>query len=304
MVKILIADDDTEIQELLNFTLENEGYQVITADNGEEAVHKAIKEKPDLIILDVMMPKMTGYEACEAIRENPSTSLIPIILLTSLSQTKDRITGIKLGADQYLTKPFEPIELTARVESLLKRVKAEVSANPLTALNGNNTVEIEIKKRLEENTGFNVFYMDINSFKPFNDKYGFETGDQVLRAFAGMLEKTMENSPDSRCLLGHIVSDNFVILCSMEKPEGMAKKLIEMFTAFSIEQYDPNTREKGYITARNSEGKEINAPLMTLAIGILEVKPGTYKHHIQVIEKAKELWKKAKQKPGPNYEIN
>src|SRR3989339_505688 len=111
MTKILIADDDTEIQELLNFTLENEGYNVVICSDGEEAERRAYAEKPDLIVLDVMMPKMTGYEVCEKLREDPRTALTPIIMLTSLSQTKDKITGIKLGADEYLNKPFEPSEL-------------------------------------------------------------------------------------------------------------------------------------------------------------------------------------------------
>ena len=123
MTKILIADDDTEIQELLHFTLENEGYEVVVASNGEEAVEKALKERPDLMVLDVMMPKLTGYEVCEKVRENPLISLTPIILLTSLSQTKDRITGIMLGADEYLSKPFEPFELVTRINGLLQRVK-------------------------------------------------------------------------------------------------------------------------------------------------------------------------------------
>jgi two-component system alkaline phosphatase synthesis response regulator PhoP len=121
MTTILIADDDLEIQELLKFTLENEGYQVISTSDGEEAIRKIYEMKPDLVILDVLMPKYNGFEICEKIRNDESISYLPIIMLSSLSQIKDRITGIKLGADEYLTKPFEPLELVARVERLLKR---------------------------------------------------------------------------------------------------------------------------------------------------------------------------------------
>ena len=113
--KILIADDDLEIQELLKFTFEAEHYNVIIASDGAEAVVKAGEERPDVIILDVNMPKMNGYEVCQKIREDGSTCLIPIIMLTSLNEPKDRITGIKLGADEFLNKPFEPFEIVARV---------------------------------------------------------------------------------------------------------------------------------------------------------------------------------------------
>ncbi|MFH2070936.1 MAG: response regulator [Elusimicrobiota bacterium] len=123
MTNILIADDDLEIQELLKFTLENEGYQVQIAGDGEETIKKAYAIKPDLIVLDIMMPKLSGYEVVERLRDDPLMSLVPIIMLTSLSQVKDRITGIKLGADDYLCKPFEPYELVARIEGLLRRVK-------------------------------------------------------------------------------------------------------------------------------------------------------------------------------------
>ncbi|OGS23830.1 MAG: hypothetical protein A2297_08475, partial [Elusimicrobia bacterium RIFOXYB2_FULL_48_7] len=225
------------------------------------------------------------------------------ILLTSLSQTKDRITGIKLGADQYLTKPFEPIELTARIEGLLKRVKAEISASPLTALHGNDSVEKEIKKRLEENNSFNIYYMDINNFKPFNDKYGFDLGDQFLKVLAQQLQKQLETPANSRCLLGHIVSDNFVVICDIPEPEKSAQSILGLFSELSLKQYDENTRQRGYFAAKDNNGNDIQAPLMTLAIGILVVTPSKYRHHIQVIERVKELWKKAKLKKGNAYEI-
>src|SRR5512138_3607353 len=113
--KILVADDDIDILDLIKFTLSNEQYEVIECQDGEEALRRTLDEKPDLVILDINMPKMLGFEVCEKIRENPETCLVPIIMLTSLSKTKDRLTGIKLGADEYIVKPFEPLELVSRV---------------------------------------------------------------------------------------------------------------------------------------------------------------------------------------------
>ncbi|OGS44843.1 MAG: hypothetical protein A2539_03700 [Elusimicrobia bacterium RIFOXYD2_FULL_34_15] len=121
MAKIIIADDDIEILELIKTALENDGHSIIGYNNGFDAYEAIVKEKPDLVVLDVMMPRMNGYEVCEKLRETPSTKTIPIVMLTAQSQIKDKITGLKLGADDYITKPFDPLELAARVESIIKR---------------------------------------------------------------------------------------------------------------------------------------------------------------------------------------
>ena len=189
--KILIADDEEEIRDLLRFSLEGEHYQVIETQDGEKALEKIKSEKPDLIILDVMMPKITGYEVCEKVRSDGATCLIPIIMLTSLTQTKDKVTGIKLGADEYLTKPFEPFELTMRVEGLLKRTRESIAANPLTGLPGNISIEAEIKRRLEEDAHFTVIYLDANNFKAYNDKHGHSKGDELLRQVTQCIEENL-----------------------------------------------------------------------------------------------------------------
>ncbi|MHB9154450.1 MAG: response regulator transcription factor, partial [Endomicrobiales bacterium] len=167
--KILIADDDLEIIDLLKFTFEQENYLVVAVNDGEEALRRAKEEHPDVVILDVNMPKMTGFEVCEKIRQDGDTCLIPVIMLTSLDKAKDKITGLKLGADDYLAKPFEPFEIVARVEALIRRTKAALAANPLTFLPGNVSIEGEIRKRLEDGEPFSVVYTDIDYFKSFND---------------------------------------------------------------------------------------------------------------------------------------
>lgn len=121
MPKILIADDDPDILELIKFTLESHDHQVVLANDGQEALQKTVAEKPDLVVLDVMMPHLNGYEVCEKIRQDETLSKTPVIILTAKGQTKDKITGIKLGADDYMAKPFEPLELAARIDAILRR---------------------------------------------------------------------------------------------------------------------------------------------------------------------------------------
>jgi DNA-binding response OmpR family regulator len=129
VAKILLADDDLEILELLKFTFEQEHYTVISAQDGLDAFQRVREEKPDIVILDVNMPRFSGFEVCEKIRQDPELCLIPVIMLTSLTKTKDRLTGIKLGADEYLSKPFEPIELVARAEGSRRRERAKSRKN-------------------------------------------------------------------------------------------------------------------------------------------------------------------------------
>jgi len=292
--KILIADDDQEIQELLRFTFEAERYQVVSAEDGEAAVRLAENERPDLIILDVNMPKLSGYEVLEKVRENGATCLIPVIMLTSLSKMKDRITGIKLGADEYLNKPFEPFEIVARVEGLLRRTRESLAANPLTGFPGNTSVESEIKRRLDANTPFAVIYTDIDNFKVFNDKYGFDRGDAVIRLVSVVMRSGVNEAGNKNDFLGHIGGDDFIIVTTPDKIDPLTSCIIGNFDNIIPGQYDEEIRKKGYLWGVNRQGHEVQFPLMTLSMAAATVDPGKFRHYSQVVEKAKQLLEKAK----------
>lgn len=122
--RILVVDDEPEAVELVEFNLKQAGYAVVTASDGAEALKKAHAQTPDLIVLDVMLPEMDGFEICKTLRLEPSTARVPIIMLTAKAAEIDRVLGLELGADDYLTKPFSPRELLLRVKKILARGQA------------------------------------------------------------------------------------------------------------------------------------------------------------------------------------
>ena len=121
MTKILIAEDEPDIRELVAFTLRFAGYEVVTASNGEEAVQMAVKEQPDIALMDVRMPRMTGYDACRAMKANPELKDIPVVFLSAKGQEAEIATGLEAGAEEYLLKPFAPDQLTERVRAILAK---------------------------------------------------------------------------------------------------------------------------------------------------------------------------------------
>ena len=121
MAKILIAEDERDIRDLVAFTLRFAGYEVAAAANGEEAVGMASKESPDLILMDVRMPRMTGYDACRILKANPDMKDIPIVFLSAKGQESEIQTGMEVGAEEYLLKPFAPDQLTERVKAILAK---------------------------------------------------------------------------------------------------------------------------------------------------------------------------------------
>ncbi|HBU69887.1 MAG TPA: diguanylate cyclase response regulator, partial [Elusimicrobia bacterium] len=202
--KILIVDDEKNLQEMVSDILTAANFQTITADDGLEGLQKIYSESPDLILLDCEMPRLDGYELLAKMRADPLMVNKPVIMLTVRNSENDEIKGLRLGIDDYITKPFKPSVLLARIKTVLERKAMSLGANPLTMLAGNVTITVEIEKRIAAKDDFAVLYVDINNFKSFNDKYGFPRGDKIIKHVASVLTRAVRETGNSSDFVGHI----------------------------------------------------------------------------------------------------
>ncbi len=299
--KILIVDDDSDILDVLKITLEAEGYEVIEGHNGEEALDIIKKTTPDLLIIDFKMPKKCGDEVCRILKNDILIQHMPIIMLTGKGEVADKVHGINAGADDYMVKPFEPQELVARVKMVLRRTVRDLDANPLTRLPGNVSILNDIQKRIDNDEAFAVCYIDLDKFKAFNDKYGFEKGDEVIKNTARILINSVQEKGTTQDFIGHIGGDDFVVITTTKNTESICKEIISKFDAMIPSVYNKRDKEKGYIVAKNRQGKTKKTPFVSISIGVVSNKDKNIKHVAQVGEIGAELKEHAKSLSGSNF---
>jgi diguanylate cyclase (GGDEF)-like protein len=300
-VKILIADDDPDIRDVLKLTLSEENYEVIEAEDGEEAL-KIIESKPlDLVLLDYKMPKIDGREACRRVKNDLLLRHLPIIMVTARGDINDKVGGINAGADDYIVKPFEPKELLARIRMILRRTERDLEANPLTRLPGNVSILSELGRRLESKSLFAVCYIDLDKFKAYNDKYGFEHGDEVIRETARILIRSIQEFGNPDDFIGHIGGDDFVLVTHPKTVDNICKEIIADFEKTAPSFYNEADRKKGYIIGLDRKGKKQKIPLLSVSIGVVTNEFRNIQHLAQIGEIGAELKEAAKRLERSNY---
>ncbi|MCX5782898.1 MAG: response regulator [Elusimicrobia bacterium] len=208
--RVLIAEDQPILLDLMKEMLEKSGFVVYTACNGQEAIDAVKKNPPDIAVLDFEMPVKDGLLAAQEIKADPLFASIPIMILTAISDRQVKLKSLALGIDDYLTKPIDTDELVARIRMILKRTKQVLDANPLTRLPGNPSIQARIEKEIAGGNKFAVLYVDLNQFKSFNDGYGFEAGDAVIKATANILITSTKQHGTASDFIGHIGGDDFI----------------------------------------------------------------------------------------------
>jgi DNA-binding response OmpR family regulator/signal transduction histidine kinase len=295
---VLVVDDDPVIRTVCREILEGQGISVREAADGAQALDMAMREKPDVVLLDVMLPDIDGFQVIERLREERSTAQIPIIIISARGRTGDKVRALRLGGDDYLVKPFDAMELGARVESVLKRREREIEASPTTRLPGSPALERECEQRLQEGQDFVLCYLDLDNLKAFNDYYGYAKADGVIQQAGDIIRKAVERYGDGSDLVSHIAGDDFVIVTQLPRLRAIAAEVIGTFDRLIPMYYAESDRERGYIEAEDRFGERRRFPLMSISLAAVKVRRGAFRSHAEVAARAAELKKSAKAIPG------
>jgi PleD family two-component response regulator len=296
--RILVAEDELHLRQVLTIQLEHAGYEVLQAEDGQQAVAMAAEHLPDLVLSDIMMPNMDGYEACRRLRASFATRHIPVILLTAKSEDLDKVMGLEGGANDYVTKPWSQKELMLRIRNALDWAQQQRSASPLTGLPGNVSINAEIRRRIESNRPFALLQLDIDFFKAFNDHYGYARGDQAIQSCARILVGAATKHDPGHTFVGHIGGDDFVVLCPTEVAEALGQDIIAAFNAMVPTLYDPEDRERGHVEVMNRRHVLERFPLMSLTIALVRTDRMPVSHLAQLVDVAQELKAHGKGIPG------
>jgi diguanylate cyclase (GGDEF)-like protein len=292
---VLVVDDDEGVRTILSINLALEGYVVRTASDGAEALRIAATHPPDLVILDVMLPGMDGLAVCAQLRAMPATEHVSIMMLSALNRTAEKVRALAGGADDYMTKPFAVTELLARAGSVIRRSRDMRDVNPLTGLPGNLQIERWLQHAVATREPVALMYVDIDSFKPFNDRYGFLRGDEALRALGRIL--TAAAARTGRARVGHVGGDDFVTICHPDDVDAISRETIERFDGSTAALYDAADRERGWIETRDRRGDTVRDPLLTVSIGVA-LSTGTVTDHRRLVQTATEMKHLAKSRSG------
>ncbi|MFA6315953.1 MAG: response regulator [Elusimicrobiota bacterium] len=302
--RIVVADDEPDLLSLLATALAEQGFSVEAVCNGKEALDAIRSNPPDLAVLDLNMPIMTGFEVCTALRKDPLLEHLPIIILSAQSGGPTKVEGLNLGADDFISKPLTDMsELLARVKMIIRRTRQGLDANPLSHLPGNVSIERHIEEAVASERPLAVLYVDINQFKAYNDAYGYDSGDHVIKATSRLLIKVATEAVPP-CFVGHIGGDDFIVIATPEQMEPLAQRIIREFDAMSLSFYNETDREKRRIVSTDRRGMTKEYPLLSIAIGICHNSGKKLTSYAQISQYGAELKKHAKAREGSAYVID
>lgn len=265
--RILVVEDDSDIANMLKIYFAGQQYEVQVAPRGGDAMTLTRKQLPELIILDIMLPDMNGYDVCRQLRTTSRTSHIPIIFLTQKDERSDKIAGLELGADDYITKPFDIEELKLRVQNAISAARRTTNTDPKSGLPTGRLIEDHLRGLMRSETPWSYIDMKINGIDPFSEVYGFVAADEVLRFMALMMGEVVEELGTVEDFMGHPGRDNFVIITHAADAGAIKMRLVERFDEEVKQHYSFIDRERGYILVPDSVNGERQEPLMTLSVG-------------------------------------
>ena len=270
--RLMIVEDDVDISNMLRIYFQSQDYDVSVAQRGEDALEMCRQQLPHIIVLDIMLPDMDGYDVCRNLRGNLRTSHIPIIFLTQKDERSDKIHGLELGADDYITKPFDLEELKLRVKNAMVRAQYESLTNATTGLPSGRLIEDQLRQLMRRDN-WGIVYAGIHRFGDFKGEYGFVAGEEVLRFTAMVLGRSVDSVGSPNDFIGHIGGDDFLVIAEKGVVNAIVKDLQERFDAEVGIHYPYQVRQQG-------------VELMKLSIGVVTAEDGPFYDIREITEAA------------------
>jgi diguanylate cyclase (GGDEF)-like protein len=299
--RVLAIDDSAFFRQMLQRSLEESGYVAVLARDGQEALRLLETEIPDIVIVDLTLPDIDGLEVCRRIRKDPMTTSVPLLVLTSLDEPGIEVEAIDAGADDFITKPIDPRVLDARIKMIIRRMRRERMASPLTGLPGNIAIEQDVSRRLDLDEEFCLNYADLDNFKYFNDRYGYSKGDELLLFTSRVISTAVQALGDRGDFVGHLGGDDFVYVTAPGRAEAIAMRVIDEFDAQVPELYDQSTRKRGHFTAIDRRGHSYQVPIVTISIAMVDRDARGIQNSTEMADRLVELKRYAKGQPGSSY---
>lgn len=285
--RLLIVEDDVDIANMLKIYFSSLSFEVDVAHRGADALEKTKQVLPHLIVLDIMLPDIDGYEVCRSLRTNMRTSHIPVIFLTQKDERSDRLQGLELGADDYITKPFDIEELRLRVQGAIRRSERESLTDPRSGLPAGRLIEEQLRRIIREKD-WALLDMRINHFESFKDVYGFVAGDDIMRFTAMLIGEVVDELGSGNDFIGHAGGDNFIVITTTEAAPNIKQRIKERFAAEILTHYNFLDRQQGFMQIPRPDGTIEKAPFMTMAVGIVSPQQHSFSDIREITELAAE----------------
>jgi CheY-like chemotaxis protein len=286
--RILVVEDDVDISKMLRIYFDSQGYEVLVANRGNDALDTCRMKLPNVVVLDIQLPDIDGYEICRILRSNTRTSYVPIIFLTQKDERSDKIAGLELGADDYITKPFDIEELKLRVEGAIRRSQREALTHPVTNLPAGKLIEEQLKKVKDSTEPWKLLYFGIRNVTAFKETVGPIHVNEVLIFLADIMRESVEAHGTLNDFIGQASDNDFIIITTPEQASIICKTVTQRFNEESDVFYPFPIREAGKVTYEDIDGVTHEADFMKMAVGVVSSSDGPFADIVQITEDAAE----------------
>ena len=302
--RILIIEDEEPVAEVIALNLELEGFSTDLALNGTTGLASARGGGYDLIICDIMLPDIDGYDICRQLKADRRTSAVPVILLTARVEVENKLAGLEAGADDFITKPFEFTELLTRINMNLDRAAMRYRIDPVTGLAGNITADDALRERVLEGAPLGLLLMRVNGLKPYREVYGDDKFEQVIRFVSDTIKDVIAKQGGPGDLATYLGGGSFSVLTVPERTETFCRYLVLLFDKGMGRFYGAGDLDRRGILTFDRRGGIVDNPIMTVSVGAVTNARRRIGSHWEAAEIAREVLDHAMTFPGSSYFID